>query len=184
MAVGSTKQVDEMAQNMGAERLAFVAAGHDRSVEADAEMVRPEPDEPLDKPDFGVTRGIDPRLGLGQNNLLRQPHRPRLIGPRLFIRRTFRFRLRVAWNKAATGELRLRGACGVELEDRAKRGGAAQQAGIDDLPSVCSVEIGGNRPLRICSDRRNRSGARAKPEAMQCQSCFVRIPRHRSRLSE
>src|SRR5207245_11124411 len=51
---------------VGAANLAHIAL-----VRRDAEMVRPEPDEPLDKPDLGAERGIDPRLGFGKINLLR-----------------------------------------------------------------------------------------------------------------
>ena len=35
-------------------------------------MVRPEPDQPFDKTDFGSERGVDARLGLGKIDLLRQ----------------------------------------------------------------------------------------------------------------
>ncbi len=39
MSLGGEQQVSKSAEHMRADRLALIAAGHDRSIEADAEMV-------------------------------------------------------------------------------------------------------------------------------------------------
>ena len=60
MALGGQQQVGEPAEHVGADRLAFIGAGHAADlVGRDAEMVGPEPDQPLDKSDLGAERGRD-----------------------------------------------------------------------------------------------------------------------------
>ena len=55
-----------------ADRLALVGAGHaHRDVGRDAEVVRPEPHQPLDEPDLRRERRIEARLHLALEDLLR-----------------------------------------------------------------------------------------------------------------
>src|SRR5262249_9844238 len=72
---GGEQHVAEAAEHVRADDLAFVGAAnlaHIALVRRDAEMVRPEPDEPLEKADLGAERGIDTRLGFREINLLRE----------------------------------------------------------------------------------------------------------------
>ena len=65
MAFDREQHVAEAAEHMRADRLALVAAGHRLNlVGRDAEMVRPEPHQPLGKADLGADRGVDARLRL------------------------------------------------------------------------------------------------------------------------
>jgi len=63
----------ELAEYMGANGFALKRASkrtHLTFVGGDAEMTGPEPDQPLDKTDLGTHRGLKPRLGLFQIELL------------------------------------------------------------------------------------------------------------------
>ena len=91
VAFGGEQELDETAQHVRTDGLALVAAGHYRSVAADAKMVGPEPHQPLDKADFGVARRVDARLRLGQEDLLRNWTRRGLGGLRLLGRGHHRF---------------------------------------------------------------------------------------------
>ena len=125
MALGGNQHVHKAAEHVRADRFAFVAAGHDRGVEADAKMVRPEPHQALYKADLGLARGIDPRLGLSKKDPAWQRQR---AGP-LRIRHVGclggGFHARLIRCATKPRELRLRCARGVELENRAKRAVAA-----------------------------------------------------------
>ena len=75
MRLDREQHVGELPEHMRADRLALIGAA-DRPrrplVGGNAEMVRPEPDQPLGEADIGVERGIVAGLGLGEINLLRQ----------------------------------------------------------------------------------------------------------------
>ena len=131
-------------------------------------MVRPEPYEPLDEADLGPTRCVDPSLGLGEKNSTWQRFLVGLAGRRFLGLITYGFHTRITRPSGMRRELCLRRTCGSEFEHRAKRGVAAQEPGINDLPGVRPVEFGRERPLRVGGDQRNRLGARAEPEPMQC----------------
>ena len=78
MAGRRQQHVGEAAEHVRADRLALVAAGHaHRRVGRDAEMVRPEPDQPLDESDLGRDRGIEPRLRFAQEDSAAGSPRPR-----------------------------------------------------------------------------------------------------------
>ncbi len=65
MAFDRLQQIGEAAEHMGANRLALIRARHPNDlVGGNAEMVRPEPHQPLDKADLGAGSGIEARLRL------------------------------------------------------------------------------------------------------------------------
>ena len=73
MAFDRLQQIGEAAEHMRTDRLALIGAGHaDDLVGGNAEMVRPEPHQPLDKADIGIGGGVEARFGLVQEELLRQ----------------------------------------------------------------------------------------------------------------
>jgi hypothetical protein len=75
MGFDRQQHVAEAAEHVGADHFALVGAAnlaHIALVRRHAEMVRPEPDQPFDKTDFGRERSVDARLGLGKIDLLRQ----------------------------------------------------------------------------------------------------------------
>jgi hypothetical protein len=74
MGFGRQQHVAETAEHMGADRLALIGAAdrpHTALVSRHAEMVRPEPDQPLDKADLGTDRGVKASFGLVEIKLLR-----------------------------------------------------------------------------------------------------------------
>src|SRR5204863_8142469 len=75
MAFGSQQHVAEPPEHMWADRFALIGAGHDGLFLVDAEMVRPEPHQPLDKADFGLEGRVDPSPGFFAKELPRQRHR-------------------------------------------------------------------------------------------------------------
>ena len=183
MALDREQHVAEAAEHMGADRLALERAGdrpHLRLVGGDAEMVRPEPDEPLDKSDLGRERGVEPRLGFGEVELLRRdadgrtlPRRPllsrssaalfaRVLGLRVLLLRGFGLCVVLAAGLTAHLALRL-----AELDRRAQRRAAAHQVRRRDAAGVGAIELGDQRAARIGCDRRDRSGARSQSEPVQ-----------------
>ena len=77
MAFDGLQHVDKAPKDMRPDRLAFVAAGPHRGVGVDAEMVGPEPHQPLDETDLRTDCGIEPRLASSRNMAPRQRY---LIG--------------------------------------------------------------------------------------------------------
>ena len=70
MALGGLQHVGEAPEDVGADGLALVGTGHALDlVGRDAEMVRPEPHQPLGKADLGGERRIDARLRLVEIDL-------------------------------------------------------------------------------------------------------------------
>jgi len=70
MAFGCQQHVRESAEDVGPDRLAFVGAGHALDlVGRNAEMVGPEPDQPLGKSDLGAQRRFDAHPGLFEIDL-------------------------------------------------------------------------------------------------------------------
>src|SRR5260370_33771256 len=80
MALDREQHVGEAAQQMRANRLALIGAAqraHAALVGGDAEMVRPEPHQPLDQTELGAERGVDEGFRLLVLELLRTA-RPRI----------------------------------------------------------------------------------------------------------
>ncbi len=72
MAFDRQQHVGKAAEHMRPDRFALVSARHRQNlVGRNAEMVRPEPDQPLDKAELSFERGVEPRFGFLQENLLR-----------------------------------------------------------------------------------------------------------------
>ena len=187
MAFDREQHVAEAAERMGADRFALVGAAnlaHVALVGRHAEMVRPEPHQPLPEADLGAERRVDARLGLAQIDLLR---RARIgigigIGPggllRWRRRRVGRPGVRAGRHGVGWGRVGLlRGALGLPCrparllkdERRARRRPTGGQIGIGDEPGAGAIQFGKQCATRIRGDRRHRSGARAEPETMQCQ---------------
>ncbi len=194
MALGGLQQVDETSEHMGADRLALVAAGHHGVVGIDAEMVRPEPHQALDEADLGGDGGVEMRLGLGEEDLLRHGlgrrgrglrsrgldglgrhlglclHRPGHAG---FGRRALGLLL------AQPRDARLGSALGEELEGGAIGSAAGHQAGGgEDLAGIRPVEVGEERAARIGGDGGDRARAGPEAESMQRQRGSLRIEGH------
>ena len=73
MSLDGAQHVAEAAKRMGADSLALVSPGHGLNlVRRDAEMVRPEPNQPLGKSDLGRDRRLDARRRLLLEQFLRQ----------------------------------------------------------------------------------------------------------------
>src|ERR1043166_8129026 len=65
MALGGEQHLAEASEDVWPYRLAFVAGRHVvDEVDRDAEVVRPEPHQPLDEADVGLERAVEPRLDL------------------------------------------------------------------------------------------------------------------------
>ena len=154
-------------------RLALVGAGHDGLFLVDAEMVRPEPHQPLDKPDFGVERRVDPRSRFGAKQLPGQRNRFRLG----------RRRLHLGLRGVAGLALLISVALGVVLEDGAVGGPARRQVGVGNLPCSGPIQLGNNGAARIGCDRFDRSGARATAKPMQSKRRLLRIASHLPNLA-
>jgi hypothetical protein len=189
VALGGEQHVLKTAQHMGTDRFALIAAGHDRGVGVDAEMVRPEPHQPLDQANLGIDRRIEAGPGLVAEELARQRHGFRLRGNGRRIRLGLHCRL-----SAGVQHRDFRGGCaallfalvvgctlGVKLEDRPIGRSAARQIGICDQSRVRPFQLGKERAPRVGSDRRDRTGARPEAESVQCQSRFLRIEGHQRR---
>ena len=136
--------------------------------------------------DVGGERGIEPRLGFGEIELLRRgadggplPRRRVLwlrglllgVG-RLHLLGLRVLRLRVlAAGLAAQLPLR-----DLELDRRARRRATAHQLGRGEPAGAGAVELGDQRAARIGRDRGHRSGARSETEPVQRQrrvSCVL-----------
>ena len=186
MGFDGQQHVAEAPEHVGADDFAFVGAAnlaHIALVRRDAEMVRPEPDEPLDKPDLGAERGIDAGLGFGEINLLRHAG----TRPRCRCRRRGGLILRLRRASATRrisllgGALRLpRRALRLLIGERGTRGCAArQQLRIVDATGARAIQFGQQRPARIRRNARDRSSAWTEAEPMQGErSSGFRIKGH------
>ena len=179
MPLGGEQHVAEAAERMGADRLALVTAGHRLNlVRRNAEMVRPEPHQPLRKTDFGRDGGLDTCRRLLQEQLLRQRRLgwPRGLCGLRHRRRSRRCRQRRRCCGRRSGclgrlldpgrachlllvfafaalDLLLRVALLVELEHQARGFGAARQAPVGDAPGIRAIEFREQRAARIGRDR-------------------------------
>ena len=153
-------------------------------------MVRPEPDQPLDKADVGTERSVEARFGFGLKELLRQRRRWfryrrwRLLLVCGFVRigrRAWRARGLAAIDKVLgipgfglllrpQRELLLRRLLGAEVKDLARRLAARRQiggkkAGLRPLQigEQGAARVGGNGGNRIAPPGRSRTGAAQAP---------------------
>ncbi len=191
MGFGGQQHVAEAAEHVRADDLAFIGAAnlaHVALVRRHAEMVRPEPDEPLEEADLGAERGLDARLGFREINLLRHP------GTRIAHwhwrrrRRGLIVHLRQGSAAARRGGL-LRGAFGLArrplrlLEGECDAGGGAarQQIRIADAAGARAIQFREQRAAGIRRNARNRSGAWTEAEPVQGKrSLRFRIRDHAS----
>ena len=71
MGFDGDQHVGETPEHMGADRLALIGAGRrDVVIGRNAEVVRPEPYQPLDEADIGIDRRLVARRGFVLENLL------------------------------------------------------------------------------------------------------------------
>jgi hypothetical protein len=180
VALGRQQHVGKAAEHVWADRLALIGAGHHRRIEADAEMVRPEPHQPLDQSDFGVERGVKTRPCFLEKDLARQRHR--LWLGRLVLtgnrRRGDGF---VRHHGGGIGivdaglggplafllQFLLCQPLGVAFVDRAIFSAARRQIGIGDLSRTGRLQVGQHRSKRIGCDRRDRAGLGTKAETVK-----------------
>ena len=156
-------------------------------------MVRPEPDQPLDKADLGAERGVEARLGFGEIDLLRHARagiarrlcgrrRPRLLRG-LHLRRRGRGGLRTGASRIGARRVAvlrgLRGALGLlrrPLRLLEGEGRAPPRRWPADRCRQCggagAIQFGQQRTARIRGDGGDRSGARAETEPMQGERSF------------
>ena len=172
------------------------AAGRDRHHEArDAEMIRPEPHQPLDEADLGRLRRHEPRARLAADEALLEVRLlRRLRGGLVCLRRIDR--LRRIGSGCRLGRLRglllhgvVRGLgvghrhCGgalllghllgdlgglprfAEIERRHGGLGGGQQGRVDDLADARLVELGQKRAARVGCDRGDRARHGSGPRA-------------------
>ncbi len=190
MGLDRQQHVGEAAEHVRADRLALVGAAdrtHAALVGGDAEMIRPEPDEPFGEADVGAERGMNARLGLVEIDLLRHggtgirgAARAASTACRVLRRRTRSApRLAASHRCCSAGPAAppLRGLARyalllLKLEGRARRLAARRQIRIGDPSGARPVELGQQRAARIGRDRGDRPGARAETEAMKRQCCF------------
>ena len=144
-------------------------------------MVRPEPDQALGEADVGGERGIEPRLGFGEIELLRRDadgrplprRRVLLLRVLLLARRVGCISLGCAFFGCAFFCRRPRGAsaaarCWNSTAARAAAA-AAHELGRGEPAGVGAIELGDQRAARIGRDRGDRSGARSETEPVQRQ---------------
>src|SRR5580700_294 len=182
---------------MGPDRFPLERAGHLHDlVRRDAEMVRPEPDQPLDEADIGAKRGIEARLGFVLKELLRQRRRWRRSWFRywrwrlLLVCGVVRIR-RHAWLARGFAaidkvrgirrlglllrtqrELLLRCLFGAKVKDLARRFATRRQIGGDEA-GLRTLQIGEEGALRVRSDGGDRIARRAETEPVERKRrCF------------
>ena len=142
-----------------------------------AEMIRPEPHQPLDEADLGAERRIEARPGFAEENLraptlgsVRLGRQPRPSAGHRLVRLRHAHRA-LALIGLALGDDLSSAALGAELERRAHGLRAVHQIGVGDLADVRAIELGEQRATRIGGDRGNRAAARAEAKAMQRKRC-------------
>ena len=125
MALDRQQHVGEAAEHMrrGSPRARSAPAiGARHLVGGDAEMVRPEPDQPLDEADLGRERGVDARLGLVEVELLRRDADGRPLPRRPACRRrSLAVRFSAARSCCPPASRRIWRRASLELERRARR---------------------------------------------------------------
>ena len=183
MALDGQQHIGEPADNMGPNGLALIGPGHALNlVGRDAEMVGPEPDQPLHKSDLGAESGfgagpclvkidLSPRIRDGFGGDLCR-HRIGILlaalhhGGRVRHLLSFRFLLRFRGDDRFGLPLR------IGLVDGAESLRTRRQRGCRHLACRRPFEFGDQRPARIRLDRRNRSRPRPHPKPMEGQYCF------------
>ncbi len=177
MALGRQQQVGEAAEHVRADGLALVSAGHAPDlVGRDAEMIGPEPDQPLDKTDFGAERGRDanprlfeidppPRIGDSFSGHLRR-HLARALRGAFHHRGRFRH-LKAFRVLLFLGDDRLRLPLRKRVGHRAIGLGARRQIGGSEFAGCGTIEVSEQRAARVGLDRRDRSRTRPHSEPME-----------------
>ncbi|MGY4326312.1 hypothetical protein ACVWWG_000726 [Bradyrhizobium sp. LB7.2] len=188
MALDGLKQIDEVTERIGANGLALVSTRHALDlVGRDAEMVGPEPHQPLGEADVGAERGFGPQLGFlqihgtsgignGFGRLL-GCHLPVLL---LTLRWPLRLRLLFRHDRRRSDLLLLRlllGLLGARRSPRIGVGHGAIGFRTGGQAGGCgerkrAIELGDQRAARVGPDRRNRSRSRPHSEATKRQHSF------------
>ena len=198
VALDRDEHFGKAAEHVRTDRLALVRAAqrpHRPLVGRDAEMVGPEPHQPLDKAEVGAKRGVDARLRLFHIELLRHPR----LGIGLGLDRRAARRHRIGHRRLFGGRGRrvlrrlplrslgkpLRLALLPEVECRARGFATHEQVGIGDTARPRPIEFGHERPARIGRDRDNRAGPGTESEAMQRKRRLgLGIARHETSVFE
>ena len=184
--------VDKSSEHVGADRLALVGPDHGGNlVRRDAEMVRPEPHQPLDKSDVRAGRGIEARLGFVEDELLRQRRfrrlrrLRRLLHRRLVLgfircgrRRARRGIARLAAIEIAVWSVRLGHFLGAQLEllfgrllgakieYGARRLGARWQV-YRQSTGLRTFQIGEHGAARVAGNGVDRTASRAEAKSVE-----------------
>ena len=183
MALGGQQQIGEAAEHVRTDGLALIGAGHAPDlVGRDAEMIGPEPNQPLDKSDLGAERGLDAnlrlfeidrpsRIGDGFGGDLRR-HLARALPRHPPSWRPLRPSAVVSRPVLASATIAL--ACRFAFASVTARKALALEGRLAAATSPADgmIEFGDQRPARVGLDRRDRSRARPHPEPMESQHCL------------
>ena len=184
MALGGQQHVGKPADDVGANGLALIGAGHALNlVGRDAEMIGPEPDQPLHKSDLGAESGLDadfslveielsPRIGDGFGGDLCRHRVGTLLAALHHHRGRIGHLLPLGFLLRLGGEDRLGLPLGVGLVDGAEGLGTRRQCRGRAEACGRSFEFGNQRATRVSLDCGNRSGPWSHPEPMQRQRGF------------
>ena len=191
VAFNRQQHVGEAARHVRADRLALIGAddGAQRTfVRRDAEVIGPEPRQPLGKADLRGQRGIEPGLGLLEKDLLGNrtsriglggasgPVRHLVVCARVGCSRGIGARLRSPLRGRLGGVLLGAGdearrlALLAKIECRASGFGTGEEIGIAQAPGARPRKIGDESAAGIGGDCGQRSLARTEAETMQGKS--------------
>ena len=172
MAFNRLQQIGKAAEHMGTDRFPLIRPGHcNNLVGGNAEMIRPEPNQPLDKADLGIGGGVESRFCLVQQKLLRQRRLSRLLRRGTRATGIGHARRCVASGcliLRALGQYLLGAALGLKVRYRARRFGARQQIDFE-LTDGRPIELGLQRATRIGGDGVDLIAQWSKAESMQSE---------------
>jgi hypothetical protein len=181
MRLDCQQHFGESAENVSTDRFALIGTANRPDaplVGRHAEMIRPEPDQPLHETIFCAKRGLDTRLGLVQIDLLgycatwHHPREDGLIAGLLICRRTVGHAS--AWRGSLHAAFCLsRCSAPLPVAKRLSRGRTAGvQIVLGDHGSVGAIELGEQCAARVRRNGSNRPQTRTQTEPVQREGSF------------